>query len=1025
LASEAIRLTDFHVAPMCTPTRGQFLTGIDAFRNRASNVSSGRTLLREDLPTIADRFREAGYRTGLFGKWHLGDNVPFRPQDRGFDESLWFPSSHIGSVPDYWNNDYFDDTYIHNGVRESVEGYCTDVFFEAAKTWMADDSERPFFAFIPTNAAHSPWFVPDEFRKPIRKAINRQPELVEHLNKRSRENLISFLAMGANIDANVGELDGYLKRNGLFDDTIVVFLTDNGSTRGEDYFNAGMRGRKTQLWDGGHRVPCFIRWPDGEIRLACEIDELCQVQDLFPTLLDLAGIDPSTEFLDGQSLGPLIRGEIDTLDDRMLVINYSRMPGMKVTYTDGNPAVPRRDGAAVLWRKWRLLENRMLFDIATDPHQDHDVADQHTEVVAKMRDHLNSWWDNVKDTVNQPERVRIGSDAENPMLLTACEWLDVFVDQQKQVRAGVRKNGTWHLNVAKSGSYRLECRRWPRESGLKLDEGTTSLNVTDGSFAAGRALPIDRATVSINGEIIDAVKQPDGESFVAMVQLDSGPVNVRTSLQDAAGSELCGAYYLHVQRLPNLVVMMSDDMGFSDLGCYGGEIETPNLDRLANEGLRFRTFYNNAKCEHTRASLLTGHYWHHVGASARVHYSEPTFGERLRDAGYRTLMVGKWHAGQTPHQRGFDRHYGLTDGCCNFWNPGHARDGEPEPAKKRVRRWAIDDQEFLPYQPPSDDFYTTDAFTDYAIDYVREYADQPNPLLLYAAYTAPHYPMHASQQDVAKYRGRYGKIGWDRLRTERFARQQTLGVLSDRAQLTRRDPDLPAWDDIPQQDRDLWDLRMATYAAMVDRMDRNIGRLLATLRETGRLDDTLILFLSDNGACEDSADRSTVPNARPWEVTSYMTQGRTWANASNTPYRKYKTTNFEGGTRTPLIAWWPGRIGPGTITDDVGHLIDITPTLLELAGRAVPDSLPGRSLIPTFEAKPNPRVWPLAWEFNKARAIRDARYKLVRYGKADWELYDLQMDPTEQHDLAEEQPDRVASMSLAWQRWRETSLADD
>lgn len=468
---------------------------------------------------------------------------------------------------------------------------------------------------------------------------------------------------------------------------------------------------------------------------------------------------------------------------------------------------------------------------------------------------------------------------------------------------------------------------------------------------------------------------------------------------------------------PNVVLIMCDDMGFSDLGCYGGEVETPNLDRLAADGMRFRTFYNNAKCEHTRASLLTGYPWHHVGASATVVYSQPTFGERMRDAGYRTLMVGKWHAGQTPYERGFDRYYGLTDGCCNFWNPGHAREGEPEPAKKKVRRWAIDGKQYLPYQPPSKDFYTTNAFTDRAIEYIGQYAADPQPILLYVAYTAPHYPLHAPEQDVAKYRGRYGSVGWDELRRRRFARQQELGVLPKNAVLSPRDPDLPAWNDVDDDRRDHWDLRMATYAAMIDVMDRNIGRLIDSLRQHDRWDNTVLMFLSDNGACEDSADRSTVDGSMPWEVTSYLTQGRTWANASNTPYRQYKTTNYEGGTRTPFIVHWPEHIAAGLITDDVGHLIDVTPTMLQLAGADDVDDLPGRSLVATMDGDANPRSWPLAWQFGKAKAIRNDRYKLVQFGKSDWELYDLIADPTETENLANDHPDIVQSMSDQWQSW--------
>ena len=475
---------------------------------------------------------------------------------------------------------------------------------------------------------------------------------------------------------------------------------------------------------------------------------------------------------------------------------------------------------------------------------------------------------------------------------------------------------------------------------------------------------------------------------------------------------------LAADKRPNVLLIMCDDMGYSDIGSYGGEVDTPHLDKLASSGLRFRQFYNNAKCEHTRASLITGHWWHHVGASASVTYKGETFGTRMREAGYRTLMVGKWHAGQTPYQRGFDRYYGLTDGCCNFWNPGHARPGEPEPAKKRTRRWAIDDKEFKPYTPEDKDFYTTDAFTDHALGYLDEYKGEDKPFFLYVAYTAPHYPLHVSKEDVAKYRGRYGKIGWDKLREQRFARQKELGVHMPNTKLSPRDPNLPAWADIKEVDRDWWDLRMAAYVAMIDRMDRNIGRLLAKLEETGEADNTVIFFLSDNGASPDSSDRSSVKGSMPWEVTSFLTQGMTWANASNTPFRKYKTTDYEGGTHTPMIAYWPNETASGTWTNHVGHLIDFTPTLLELAGAEIPASLPGQSLVPVLKGEKVARPWPIYWQFGGSSAMRDHDWKIVREGKKKpWELYDISQDPTETNNLATKHSDRTTKMAAQWDAW--------
>lgn len=550
LASESLRLTDFHVSPMCTPTRGQLMTGLDAFRNGASNVSSGRTLLRSEIPTIADVFQSAGYRTGMFGKWHLGDNYPFRPQDRGFDEALWFPSSHINAVPDYWDNDYFDDTYIHNGRREKYSGYCTDIYFDEAISWIKSPGadERPFFAYIPLNAAHWPWFVPDRYREPVRQAMREHPELVEKLNPAKKANLVSFLAMGANIDDNMGKLDAALKAAGLRENTIVVFLTDNGSTMGPDYFNAGMRGSKTTLWEGGHRVPCFLRWPEGTLGSPRDIDELSHVQDLLPTLADLAGVELLRKELDGVSLAPVFRGEQDKLNDRMLVINYSRMPMFKVTYTKGNPAIPQRDGAVVLWKDWRLLENRMLFNVRNDPHQDKDVADEHPEVVAKLRSHLEDWWQGVRDDVLEPQRVVIGSEHENPMMLTACEWLDVFVDQQRQIRRGDLKNGVWHLKVDRPGTYTFELRRWPRESGLKLDETIAATRVTDGEYPAGNAIPIASGKLKIGTQEFAGAPDKAGESIRFQAELKAGETELQTWFLSGEGKPLCGAYYVYVER---------------------------------------------------------------------------------------------------------------------------------------------------------------------------------------------------------------------------------------------------------------------------------------------------------------------------------------------------------------------------------------------------------------------------------------------------------------------------------------------
>src|SRR5262245_46974807 len=269
LAKESVRLTDFHVAPMCTPTRGQLLTGVDCLRNGAMNVSSGRTLLRREFPTLANMLQSAGYATGQFGKWHLGDNYPYRPQDRGFDECIWYPSSHIGSTPDEWQNDCFHYTYWHRCQRQSYQGYTTDVLFLEAISWMKShrraDANKPVFVYLATAAAHGPLYVPEKYRDAVRPRLKAVINQLPPLNANEHEQLVHYLAMVENIDENVGRLEPFLAAEQMRDDTIVVFMTDNGSTWGPRYFNAGMKGGKVTPWEGGHRVPCLIRWPHGKL----------------------------------------------------------------------------------------------------------------------------------------------------------------------------------------------------------------------------------------------------------------------------------------------------------------------------------------------------------------------------------------------------------------------------------------------------------------------------------------------------------------------------------------------------------------------------------------------------------------------------------------------------------------------------------------------------------------------------------------------------------------------------------------
>ena len=549
LHGESVRFTDFHACPMCTPTRGQLLTGLDAARNGALNVSSGRTLLRAELPTLADVFRAAGYRTGQFGKWHLGDNYPFRPEDRGFDESLWFPSSHISSLPDYWGNDYFDDVYCHNGKRESFRGYCTEVFFDHAMDWIDACARRqePFFAYLPTNAPHYPLWVPAENRATMETFFAQHEHVLPSLEPAMRENIIRFLAMIQHLDGQVGRLRNFLQNRGLADNTIFIFMTDNGSTFGPAYYNAGMRGGKCTLWEGGHRVPCFMHWPDGGLNRPCDIPGLAQVQDILPTLAEFCGLETPDD-CDGISLAGALRQERPLPDERMLVVNYSRMPGEFDYPSPDSPARLRPEGAAVLWRHWRLLGGTALYDLGADPGQTTDVADHFPEVVARLRQHLDDWWTRVEPLANRFQRIIVGSEAENPTRLSACEWADVFVDQQLQVRAGVSRNSYWHLYVDRPGEYDITLRRWPEESGLRLREACPETTVTDGIFPPGRALPISRARIYVGGMTRKKKVEEENREVTFRLHLEAGPTLLHSWFDDERQQPLCGAYYVTVYR---------------------------------------------------------------------------------------------------------------------------------------------------------------------------------------------------------------------------------------------------------------------------------------------------------------------------------------------------------------------------------------------------------------------------------------------------------------------------------------------
>ena len=470
---------------------------------------------------------------------------------------------------------------------------------------------------------------------------------------------------------------------------------------------------------------------------------------------------------------------------------------------------------------------------------------------------------------------------------------------------------------------------------------------------------------------------------------------------------------------PNVVLILCDDMGFSDIGCYGGEVETPNLDRLASEGMRFTQFYNNAKCTTTRASIVTGLYprW----PTPHLRENMVTLGEVMRSAGYATSLCGKWHLGRSPathpFHRGFEQFYGLLDGCCNFFDPS-----QPDPKYKggRIRYFAQNDRRIDSFP---DDFYTTDAFTDYAIASIRDADRAGKPFLVHVTYTAPHYPLHAKPEDIAKYRGRF-LMGWDQMRKDRWQRMSQMGLIDSTWTLSGQESRAYAWE---EADQDFEDHRMSVYAAMIDSMDQNIGRILDTLHETGHDKDTLILFLSDNGGCAEEPGGRNPAERNPGPVDDYVAVGPAWGWAQNAPFRRYKSWLHEGGITTPMIAWWPEHVPAGAINRSPAHIIDVLPTLVELAGTKYPQEFAGNqilpvdglSMVPLLHGKARKGHAQLAWYWARNRALRQGDWKIVwdKLTEDAWELYNLANDRCEVHNLADQYPDRVAAMSKAWFAW--------
>lgn len=447
-ARESARLTDFHVCPMCSPTRGQLLTGLAALRNGATSVTAGRTFLRPGLPTLPEMFSKAGYKTGIFGKWHLGDSYPHRPIDRGFQESVY----HLGwgqlhSTPEFdWP--LVDGRYFHNGIEKRYKGHCTDFWFDSAMGWMKERrrKDEPFLCYLPTNAPHDPYIELDEYVKPYQ---GKGPA--------------GFFGMIAHIDKRFGDLERFLKAEELRDNTIVIFMTDNGGTAGVGTFNAGLRAGKTTYYDGGHRVPCWIRWPAGRLGEARDIAVPTQNTDLFPTLCDLCGVpEPKRAVADdpyrGVSLAPLLRGTRKELPDRKLVVQYGQ--------------IPKKFDSCVIWGKWRLVHGTELFDVVADRAQKENLADKHGDIVKEMRGYYETWWNGLEPILTDLVPISIGAKQQPVVELTSGDWEGIYADNTGYVREAVGgpTGGHWHIQVEEAGEYEFTLRRWPEQTKAALGD---------------------------------------------------------------------------------------------------------------------------------------------------------------------------------------------------------------------------------------------------------------------------------------------------------------------------------------------------------------------------------------------------------------------------------------------------------------------------------------------------------------------------------------------------------------------------
>ena len=539
LHSQSVRLTDFHVGTTCAPTRSGLMTGRNCNEVGVWHTIIGRNFLRQGEVTIADILREKGYRTGIFGKWHLGDNYPYRPEDRGFEEALIHGGGGVGQTPDYWNNDYFDDTYFRNGVPEKFEGYCTDIWFDEALRFIETKKEESFFCYIAPNAPHGPFHVPQKY-------IDMYKEIDDIPNP-------NFYGMITNIDENLGILRERLKEWSIDKNTILIFMTDNGTSSGIQLdkqsfptgkgFNAGMRGKKGSAYEGGHRVPFFIHWPEGGLAHGKDISYISSYTDMVPTLLELCQIDYKAELpFEGESLASLMKNPGSDWKSRTLI-----------TDTQRKEFLHKWKDASIMTDDYRLIRGTELYDHKEDPGQTVDISNQYPDIVEVMRQEYDVWWERVSQRSDEINPIPVGFD-ENPVTLT-CH--DIHADDgalpawnQTQVRQNKNPNGFWIIDVREPGTYSIALHRYPKESGAGFNDTVPLGDDIDGGNPYPAGTPIDVSEVKLKVGDIEESQKISKEDINAIFKIDLAPgeQELRSWLIDNAGIEV-GAYYVYVQKL--------------------------------------------------------------------------------------------------------------------------------------------------------------------------------------------------------------------------------------------------------------------------------------------------------------------------------------------------------------------------------------------------------------------------------------------------------------------------------------------